>query len=131
MQVFSRHAGRDLTPFVNQWLTRTGGPRLSLAAVESRPVEGGWLVSGKIIQSPPPWAIPVNLSMATAGASWPPAELLPGLDGDGVDIVLDVVAPHAAPSARTKTATSPRAACPARPPLPCGERAGERGVGFI
>lgn len=67
MQVFSRHAGRDLTPFVNQWLTRTRGPRLSLAAVESRPVEGGWLVSGKIIQSPPPWAIPVNLSMATAG----------------------------------------------------------------
>jgi hypothetical protein len=52
---------------MNQWLTRTGGPRLSLEAIVSRPEKSGWLVSGKIMQSSPPWTIPVNLSLATAG----------------------------------------------------------------
>lgn len=68
VRVFSRAAGKDLAPFMEQWLRRTGGPRLSLADVTSRPAGGKWLVTGKVVQTPPYWSFPVTLSVATAGS---------------------------------------------------------------
>lgn len=66
---FSRTSGKDLTPFVDQWLTRTGGPRLSLADVASHGEGERWAVSGRIVQVPPTWNVPVILNVATAGIS--------------------------------------------------------------
>ena len=57
-RAFSRAAGRDLAPLMKQWLERTGGPRISLADVTSRPEGGKWVVSGKVIQASPPWSFP-------------------------------------------------------------------------
>ena len=66
-RAFSRAAGRDLAPFMAQWLTRKGGPRLALAEVASRPDDGKWQVGGALIQAPPVWEFPVTLKVATTG----------------------------------------------------------------
>ena len=65
-RAFSRAAGRDLAPLMKQWLERTGGPRLSLADVTSRPEGGKWVVSGKVIQASPPWSFPLEMNVETA-----------------------------------------------------------------
>lgn len=66
VRAFSKAAGKDLAPFMEQWLKRTGGPRLSLADVASRKEEGKWKVTGKVIQSSPYWSFPVTLKAETA-----------------------------------------------------------------
>ncbi|HBG07912.1 MAG: peptidase M1 [Geobacteraceae bacterium GWC2_58_44] len=68
VRAFSRSAGRDLGPFMNQWLVRSGGPGLSLAEVTSRREGKGWRVSGSIVQSAPLFELPVPLALETAGA---------------------------------------------------------------
>ena len=62
---FSRSAGRDIAPSIDAWLTRPGGPRLSLAQVKSRREGEGWLVTGTISQSPPLVEIGVPLLLET------------------------------------------------------------------
>jgi len=67
VRAFSRSAGRDLSPFMEQWLARPGGPRLSLAGVTTRRDAGGWTVSGTIVQTPPLFEVGVPLRMDTTG----------------------------------------------------------------
>lgn len=68
-RAFSKSAGRDLSPFMSQWLTRSGGPRLSLTEVHSRrEANGGWTVSGIIVQTPPLFDLKVPIQVETAGA---------------------------------------------------------------
>jgi hypothetical protein len=66
-RAFSRAAGKDLTPFMNQWLTRTDGPRLSLADISRRFDGKNWLVSGTLVQSTPYYAFPVTIQLETEG----------------------------------------------------------------
>ena len=68
-RAFSKTAGKDLAPFMDQWLTRPGGPQLSLANVAVKREGGGWLVTGKITQLPPYWSVPVKMKVETAGGS--------------------------------------------------------------
>ena len=66
IRAFSRAAGKDVAPFVEQWLVRQGGPRLFLADVTSRAVEGKWVVRGRVVQAQPFWNFPVDLQVETA-----------------------------------------------------------------
>ena len=68
VRAFSKSSGRDLAPFMNQWLTRPGGPRLSLAGVASRRVAGGWTVSGTVVQETPGFELQLPLRLEAAGA---------------------------------------------------------------
>ncbi len=52
---FSRTSGRDLAPFIQQWLTRSGGPTLSFDSVTRRRRGAGWRVSGAIVQADSPF----------------------------------------------------------------------------
>jgi len=67
-RAFSRSSGRDLAPFMNQWLVRTGGPRFRLAEVASSREAGGWSVSGSVLQDPPGFALELPLRLEAAGA---------------------------------------------------------------
>jgi aminopeptidase N len=67
VRAFSRSSGRDLGPFMGQWLTRPGGPRLRLAEVETRPAAGGWVVSGTVVQEAPGFKLDLPLRLKTAG----------------------------------------------------------------
>ncbi|MCM2357682.1 MAG: M1 family peptidase [Geobacteraceae bacterium] len=89
-RAFSRAAGRDLAPFIDQWLTRTGGPRLSLAEVTSREEAGRWLVRGRIVQAPPYWSVPVILKAETAGEE---ARRTVVSDRDSVPFTISLSAP--------------------------------------
>jgi hypothetical protein len=53
---------------MRQWLTRTGGPRLALAAVQSGRDAGGWKVTGEVTQSGTPFQLSLPLRLDTAGA---------------------------------------------------------------
>ena len=68
IRAFSLSSGRDLSPFMNQWLTRPGGPSLSLTEVVSRRNATGWTVSGTIVQAPPLFELGVPLRLETSGA---------------------------------------------------------------
>lgn len=63
--VFSRSAGRDLSPWLREWLSRPGGPRLSLSQVEKKRQGDGWLVTGTILQSSPPFDLRLPLTLET------------------------------------------------------------------
>lgn len=67
IRAFSKAAGKDLAPFMEQWLKRPGGPRLSLADVASRKEGGKWKVTGRVVQASPYWSFPVTLKAETAG----------------------------------------------------------------
>ncbi|BCG47666.1 Peptidase M1, membrane alanine aminopeptidase [Citrifermentans bremense] len=62
---FSRSAGRDLHHWLEPWLSRPGGPRLSLAQVEKKRQGDGWLVTGTVLQPSPPFEVrlPLRLEM--------------------------------------------------------------------
>jgi len=66
-RAFSRSAGKDLTPFMEQWLARPGGPRLALADTRRRQDGGSWVVTGTIIQTPPLYDVSLPLRLETAG----------------------------------------------------------------
>ena len=66
-RAFSRRTGKDLAPFVDQWLARTGGPHLSLKDVTSKRDGGKWRVAGTIVQTAPLWQFPVTLGVTAAG----------------------------------------------------------------
>jgi hypothetical protein len=66
-RAFSRSSGRDMSSFVQQWLSRTGGPRPALSNVTSRREGQGWTVSGTVVQSPPSYELHLPLRLETAG----------------------------------------------------------------
>jgi aminopeptidase N len=66
-RAFSRRSGKDLASFMDQWLVRTGGPRLALADVARRRSAAGWEVSGTIVQTPPFYQLSVPLRVDTGG----------------------------------------------------------------
>ena len=78
-RAFSRSSGRDLSAFMQQWLTRPGGPRVVLSNVTHRHEgegqgEGqrdgrGWTVSGSVVQSPPFYELQVPLRLESDGAA--------------------------------------------------------------
>jgi len=74
VRAFSRNSGRDLSSFMKQWLTRPGGPRLTLSKVTRRREGSGWAVSGTVEQSSPFYELRVPLRLEADGA--PVRELL-------------------------------------------------------
>jgi hypothetical protein len=74
-RAFSRSSGKELGPFMDQWLSRTGGPRLSLEDVRLRRSAAGWEVSGAVVQSPPFYEISVPLQLV--GEAMPISRTLP------------------------------------------------------
>ena len=68
VRAFSKSAGRDLSKFMEQSISRPGGPRLSLSDVTTRRQNGGWSPSGYIVQPPPLFELGVPLRLETAGA---------------------------------------------------------------
>jgi len=69
VRAFSRSAGRDLGPFMNQWLVRPGGPRFRLQEVRSVREAGGWSVTGTLVQDSDPFRLTVPLRVETTGAA--------------------------------------------------------------
>lgn len=68
-RAFSRSSGRDLSPFMKQWLTRPGGPRVVLSDVTHRRDGAGWTVSGSVVQTAPFYELLLPLRLETGGAS--------------------------------------------------------------
>jgi hypothetical protein len=68
-RAFSRSSGRDLSAFMKQWLTRTGGPRVSLSNVTQRREGEGWTVAGSVVQAAPLYELQLPLRLETDGAS--------------------------------------------------------------
>jgi hypothetical protein len=68
IRAFSSSSGEELGPFMRQWLTRSGGPRLTLDGVRSSRDPGGWKVTGEISQSGELFRLPVPLRLDTAEA---------------------------------------------------------------
>jgi aminopeptidase N len=68
IRAFSRSAGRDLAPVMEQWLVRPSGPRLALEDVTVTRREGAWRVSGSVVQTPPLYEVSLPLRLETASA---------------------------------------------------------------
>jgi len=70
-EAFSASSGRDLAPFVRQWVTRPGAPSLSLQDLHLSRKGDHWEVSGTLLQKGPAlffFQIPLHVETAT-GAS--------------------------------------------------------------
>jgi len=67
-QALTRSSGQKTDPFMASWLDRPGGPRLSLADVRSQRQGGGWLVSGKVVQTAPVFQLLLPLRLETDSA---------------------------------------------------------------
>ena len=65
-RAFSRSSGRDLSSFMEQWLTRKGGPGLTLTGVTSLREAGGWKVSGTVLQTAPFYQLQLPLRLETS-----------------------------------------------------------------
>jgi aminopeptidase N len=72
-RAFSRSSSRDLSPFMKQWLTRPGGPRVVLSNVTQRREGEGegrtWTFSGSVVQSPPFYELQLPLRLESDGAA--------------------------------------------------------------
>lgn len=62
---FSSRAKTDLRPFMDPWLTRTGGPRLSLSGVTTTHRGEKWQVTGSVLQNPSYPDLDVSLKLET------------------------------------------------------------------
>lgn len=69
MRAFARVSGKDFAPFQDEWLNRPGGPHLSFAGVGRRPAGTGRSVAGEVVQTSPPFVLPLELQLETAGGS--------------------------------------------------------------
>ncbi len=67
VRAFSRSAGYDLAPIIEQWLSRPGGPHLALTEVSLLREGVGWTVSGTVRQTPPFYELKLPLRLETAG----------------------------------------------------------------
>lgn len=65
-RALERSSGQELDAFMNSWLERPGGPRLSLVEVSSERRTGGWLVTGRVVQTPPVFPLLLPLRLETA-----------------------------------------------------------------
>ena len=61
-----KSGNKDLTLFFQQWIDRTGAPRLRLENVMSEKTESGWRMEGSLTQSPPYFDLVVPVSLETA-----------------------------------------------------------------
>lgn len=52
-QAVEARSGRSLGWFFEQWVRRTGAPRLRLDGVRARPADGAWAITGRLVQEPP------------------------------------------------------------------------------
>lgn len=68
-RAFSRGAGKDLAPFMEQWLLRPGGPHLSLKGVTNKRQGAEWVVSGSVVQTSPPYELLLPLRLETVGSA--------------------------------------------------------------
>lgn len=64
---FERRAGVSLARFFDQWLSRTGAPRLELVRVDRQRQGEGWVVSGEIVQEPPIYHLDLTVRVDAAG----------------------------------------------------------------
>ena len=62
---FSKSSRRDMAPFFEQWLNRTGGPRLALEDITSTKTRSGWRVKGRITQARPHYDLQLPLRLET------------------------------------------------------------------
>ncbi len=54
--------------FFDQWLARSGAPRLGLKNVSAKKVSGGWEVSGNVVQGEPRFDLDLDIQLAASGA---------------------------------------------------------------
>ena len=66
-RAFERASGRDLTPFFEQWLERTGAPALRIADAKAEFLAGGWQLAVTLEQGAPAYALSVPLAVRTRG----------------------------------------------------------------
>lgn len=86
---FSKSSGKDQRAFLEQWLTRPGGPRLRLAGVTSRRAKGDWSVSGSVAQQGSDYRLEMPVRLETgAGAQ----ETRVALAGEGAPFRLSAPA---------------------------------------
>ncbi len=63
---FSAESGREMAPFISQWVERPGGPRLAFSGVRKKRTKNGWRVSGVVEQNGPGYAFPLTVRVETA-----------------------------------------------------------------
>ena len=66
---FEAASGKNLGAFFDQWLRRTGAPRLSLSDVDVRPENGRYRVAFTLAQDPPVYALEVPVVVTTTTGS--------------------------------------------------------------
>ncbi|MEE9591892.1 MAG: M1 family aminopeptidase [Thermodesulfobacteriota bacterium] len=64
---FEEVSGKNLERFFEEWLSRKGGPELSIKDATIKEVEGGILVSLTVIQKKPPYLISLPILFETEG----------------------------------------------------------------
>jgi hypothetical protein len=65
-----KRGGRNLEGLFSQMLERKGAPVLVLDGCAAAPSEGGWRVTGRVLQpDPAPWVLPVPLVVETAAGT--------------------------------------------------------------
>lgn len=66
-RAFEIRSGEDLSEFFDQWVHRRGAPEIELQGVSrTRTGEGGWEVTGRLVQGSPPFAAPFEIALETA-----------------------------------------------------------------
>jgi len=85
-------SGQKLEPFVATWLEKPAGPRLSLADVVSRRQDGKWLITGRVVQTPPLFPLLVPLRLETVDRRFD--QTLPVTGGEGQFHFLADSQPH-------------------------------------
>ena len=66
-EAFGRHAKMDLKPFFRQWVERSGAPVIALKDVKRHRKGANWIVSGKLIQGEPAYALRVPVKLESEG----------------------------------------------------------------
>ena len=90
IRAFSASSGKVVSELAKPWLTRTGGPRLALAEVDSRQSGKKWRVSGSILQNAPPYEMAVPVEVETAGGT---VKENVELQGERTPFTIEVAAP--------------------------------------
>lgn len=67
-EAFSRYAGLDLKPYFRQWAERPGAPVIALKDVEEQKKGASWIVSGKLLQAEPTYALQVPMQLLSEGS---------------------------------------------------------------
>lgn len=87
----SAAAGRDLQPFVDQWVTRAGAPVLRLESATAAPAGDGWRLAFRLAQTQggAPFALDVPVAVTLEGEASPWLVTVP-LPTAGADFELDL-----------------------------------------